>query len=163
MHATSPDSSAPSCILPKYLEDKRTIRGETWIIHNYSHKTFHVATSAFTSPLWCHPLAASFILFIPENGGQITWFLLFNYITASPGLAQHLLAMVQHESSGAQMGLSAERERGEGKKRKEKKSSSWDAAARSRRWDNEAGCMWRLWACFSSLCAQLSSKSADRR
>lgn len=123
---------------------------------NYLHKTFHVAISAFTSLLWCHPLAPSLILFIPENWEQITWFLLYNYITVSPGLAQHLLAIVQHESSGAKMKLSAEHERG-----KKKKSSSWDAAARSRRWDNEAGCMWRLWAWFSSLCAQLSSKSVD--
>lgn len=113
--------SAPSCILPKHLEDKRTIRVKNELFkqdictNSYSD---HVAISAFTSVLWRRPFAPSVILFIPENREQITWFLLFYYITVSPGLAQHLLAIVQHEISRAKMKQSAEHEWGERKKLK---------------------------------------------
>lgn len=97
---------------------------------NNSHKTFahwsdHVVTSAFHLPASTrHPLAPSAILFIRENREQITWFLLFNYITVSPGLAQHLLAIVQHEISGAKMKQSAEHEWGEREREREKKEEA---------------------------------------
>lgn len=84
-------------------------------ICTYSYSD-HVVFSAFTSLLWRRPLAPSVILFIPENREQITWFLLSNYITVSPGLAQHLLAIVQHEISRAKMKQSAELEWGREKK-----------------------------------------------
>lgn len=108
----------------------------------------HVAISAFTSVLWHRSLTPSVILFIPRTENKSHGH--SSLITSRCLRALHNTFWQYFSVKSVELKWSRVQSVSWGGK----KSSSWDAAARSRRRDNEAGCLWRVRAWSSSLFAQ---------